>query len=335
MISKLYENVVNYIKKEYKFIILCLVILIVGLFPLPINLYIGGGIINLDDRIDIENEYKEKGSFNLSYVRESHATIPTYLLSFLFDWERVNIESIKVDENDSSSDMWKREKLYLKEDNDNAIINAYRLAGEDITINKEVLHILYVDERANTNLQIGDEIISIDGSIITSLEDMNNLTKNKNIGDKVIVNVKRDGKEKDCIATIIDLDGEKKIGIYMLKLYDYKVERDINLKFSNREGGSSGGFMLSLAIYNRLVEEDITKGLKIVGTGTIDDNGNVGEIGGVKYKLKGAVNKKADIFFVPIDNYVEVMQEARKHHYDIDIVKVQTLKEAIEYLESR
>ena len=44
--------------------------------------------------------------------------------------------------------------------------------------------------------------------------------------------------------------------------------------------------MTALAIYNYLTEEDITHGKTIVGTGTIDINGNVGLIGGVKYKLK-------------------------------------------------
>lgn len=335
MISKLYEKVVDYIKKEYKFLLLCLLIIVVGVFPLPISLYIGGGIIDLDDRIEVEDEYKEKGSFNLSYVRETRATIPTYLLSFIFDWERVNIENVKIDENDNSKDMWKREKLYLKEANDNAIINAYKEAGEKITINKELFQVLYVDSISDTNLMIGDEIISIDGVNITSLLDMNNLTESKNVGDKITIKVNRDGKEKNCSATIIELDGSKKIGIYMIKLYDYELERDVDLKFSNREGGSSGGLMLSLAIYNRLVEEDITKGRKIVGTGTIDSNGNVGEIGGVKYKLKGAVRNKADIFLVPIDNYVEAMHEKEEHDYDIEIVKVSTLKEAINYLESR
>ena len=37
---------------------------------------------------------------------------------------------------------------------------------------------------------------------------------------------------------------------------------------------------------NSLVEEDITHGLKIVGTGTIDYDGNVGSIGGVEYNIK-------------------------------------------------
>ena len=335
MINKLYEKVVRFIKEEYKFIILCLVILIVGLFPLPIRLYMGGGIINLEDRIEIENEYKENGSFNLAYVRESRATIPTYLLSFVTNWDRVKISDVKLDENDNTKDMWKREQLYLKEASDNAIINAYKLAGEKIAINKEVFQILYIDLKAETNLMIGDEIISIDGNVINNYDDIGNVVANKNIGDKVNILINRDDKEKECYAIIKDYDGEKKIGISMLKLYDYDIERDIDLKFSNREGGSSGGFMLSLAIYNRLIEKDITKGLKIVGTGTIDSLGNVGEIGGVKYKLKGAVKNKADIFFVPEANYLEAMNEKDEHGYKIDIVKVYTLKDAINYLESR
>lgn len=335
MINKLYEKVVKFIKEEYKFVILCLIILVIGVYPLPIKLYVGGGIINLENRIEIENEYKEKGSFNLCYVRESRATIPTYLLSFLTNWDRVKISDVKLDENDNTKDMWKREQLYLKEANDNAIINAYKLANEKININKEVFQILYIDLKAETNLMIGDEIINIDGKVINTYDDIGKIIDNKNIGDTVKVLVKRDNKEKECYAIIKEYEKDKRIGISMLKLYDYDIERDIDLKFSNREGGSSGGFMLSLAIYNRLIEKDITKGLKIVGTGTIDSLGNVGEIGGVKYKLKGAVRNKADIFFVPEANYIEAMNEKDEHNYKINIVKVSKLQDAINYLESR
>ena len=90
--------------------------------------------------------------------------------------------------------------------------------------------------------------------------------------------------------------------------------------------------MLSLAIYDRLVEEDLTKGRKIVGTGTIDANGLVGEIGGVKYKVMGADESKADIFFCPKENYEEAVNTKNKYNLDVKIVKVETLQEAIDYL---
>ena len=90
--------------------------------------------------------------------------------------------------------------------------------------------------------------------------------------------------------------------------------------------------MTSLAIYTKLTGIDLLKGRKIVGTGTIDSNGNVGEIGGVKYKLKGAVTNDADIFMVPEENYEEAIKIKNEKNYDIDIVKVENLHSAIEYL---
>ena len=45
---------------------------------------------------------------------------------------------------------------------------------------------------------------------------------------------------------------------------------------------------MALEIYNELIEEDLTKGYTIAGTGTLDINGDVGSISGIKYKLKSA-----------------------------------------------
>ena len=70
-----------------------------------------------------------------------------------------------------------------------------------------------------------------------------------------------------------------------------------------------------------------------MGTGTIDEYGNVGEIGGVKYKLMGAVKDKADVFLVPKDNYEEAMEVKEEKDYDIEIVSVEKLVDAINYLE--
>ena len=91
--------------------------------------------------------------------------------------------------------------------------------------------------------------------------------------------------------------------------------------------------MLALEIYNQLIEEDITKGIKIAGTGTIDSDGNVGSIGGVKYKVAGADSDDAKIFFVPIENYEEAIKTKKEKKLDIEVVKVGTLVDAINYLE--
>ena len=326
------NKVINYLKNEYKFIIMLAIIIFIGLFRLPYNIYTGGGILNIADKLEIENEYREKGSFNMAYVKSIKATIPIYLLSYVFNWERESIDSVKLDENDNPKDMWRREQIYLDEANNSAVICAYKEAGKDIEIKKEVFQVLYVDKDSDTSLLVGDIIKSVDGVEIKTLEIMANVLSNHQIGDKVIVKYLRDDKEETGYIVVREMDNLKKAGVYLVKMYEYNVNPKIKLDFTNREGGPSGGFMLSLAIYNRLVPEDITKGRKIVGTGTIDDNGNIGIIGGIKYKVIGANSGDADIFFVPEGNYEEAINFKNEKGYDLNIVKVKTLTDAIDYL---
>ena len=92
--------------------------------------------------------------------------------------------------------------------------------------------------------------------------------------------------------------------------------------------------MMSLSIYDAISPLDLAKGRKIIGTGTIAPDGTVGAIGGVKYKLIGAVKNKADIFLVPKDNYEEAKEVAKDYKFNIKIISVSSLKEAIKELES-
>ena len=121
----------------------------------------------------------------------------------------------------------------------------------------------------------------------------------------------------------------------MVTNYDYNIEPKIKLDFKPSESGSSGGLMMSLCIYNAISGEDILKGRKVAGTGTIDLNGTVGEISGIKYKIIGAHRNHMDIVLVPKDNYQEAITVAKERNYKMKIIKVNTIKEAIEYLKKK
>ena len=69
---------------------------------------------------------------------------------------------------------------------------------------------------------------------------------------------------------VIKLNGYKVLGIAFYNIYDYEVTPKITFNFKEGESGASAGFMTSLAIYDTLIEKDLTHGLKIAGTGTID-----------------------------------------------------------------
>ena len=328
---KVYEKVKNYIKNNYKELLIYIILFVFLTFPLPYYIYIGGGTINLEKRIDLA--YNEKGSYNLAFVKQMHATIPTYLLSkVISSWDLESVSDSKIDEEESTNDIYERERLYLEEANANAIINAYKLAGKEVNIKDSSYKVIYISSKSDTDIKIGDKLISVNGVKINNNTEYKEYLKSLNVGDKLSVKVERNNKEVDCYAKLIDLNNEKIIGLYLVNIYDYEVNPKVNLKFNWNESGPSGGFMLSLAIYDRLIADDLTKGRKIVGTGTIDATGNVGEIGGVKYKLMGAVSSRADIFFVPEANYQEAIDTKNKYNYDILIIKVKNLQEAIDYL---
>ena len=335
MINRLYEKIKVIMKNNFisflsfGFVLLCLTV------PLPYYVFTGGGTINITDRIEIKDAYKSKGSFNLAYVEQLQATVPTYLLSYVIpDWKVESISSYVVSDKENTDDVSKRDHLYLDSANSSAISVAYKLAGADFNVTNVYNNVMYISNQADTNLKIGDIIIELEGKTIKDINEYKNYVDKSSVGTKMNLTVLRDGKKKKAYIYIKNISGEKLTGISVLTTYDYDTDPKIKILFKDRESGSSGGFTTALAIYNMLVKEDITHGKKIVGTGTILDDGTVEEIGGVTYKLKGAVKSKADIFFVPKgENYEEAKAFAKKKKYSIKIVPVENIEDAIKYLE--
>ena len=333
MFNKIYENIKTFIKENYKTLLLYLILLIICTYRLPFYIYTGVGTIDLEKCFDLKGN--EKGSYNLAYVKQIYATIPTYLLSFVMDkWDVVKVSDLQIDNEEDVKDIDNREKLYLEEANNHAILNAYKLAGKTINMKESSYKVIYVNKDSDTNIIVGDKLLSVNGVKITNNLEYKKYLQTLEVGTRLEIKVERNNKEIDCYAILKEIEGEKIIGLYLVNIYDYELDPPINLKFKWNESGSSGGFMLSLAIYDRLVDDDLTKGRKIVGTGTIDANGNVGEIGGVKYKVLGASREKADIFFCPKENYEEAINTKNKYNLKLKIVKVETLEEAINYLKN-
>ena len=334
MNNKIYENIKLFIRENYLFLLFNLVLIATLTYPMPYYIYAGGGILDVKDKIVIENKKESSGSYNLCYVKEMHATTLTYLYSYLHkDWERVKQEELTLSSNETNQDIVVRDKVYLKQSNQSAVISAFKLANKEYEITYSSPTVIYILENADNNLKIGDSIISVEGINVNSVTDISDITSKYNVGDKLEVKVKNKDKEYTRYANLIEENGRKLLGISIENIIDYKTNPDIKFSFKDSETGPSGGLILSLAIYDYLLDEDITKGYKISGTGTIDLDGNVGEIGGVKYKLAGAVSSKSDIFFVPNgENYNEAIRIKKKKKYKIDVVGVDTLSDAVNYL---
>ena len=122
-------------------------------------------------------------------------------------------------------------------------------------------------------------------------------------GDQVQLEVKRDDEiltKQLTLQEIPKTNGRVGLGISYSesKLIQTNPEVDVD---TEDIGGPSAGLMFTLEILNQLVDEDITKGYKIAGTGEMLEDGTVGRIGGVEKKVVAAHKEGMAVFFAPND----------------------------------
>lgn len=328
----------TFFRENYKTIIFFIIFFLIVNYPVPYYVFTSGGITDLSERFEIDNSYNQKGSYNLSYVNQVDGNVLTYILANIIpDWDLVKVENYQYNENESLDEMLTRDKLSLANANQLAVIFAYSKAGKEVDIkdSSKYIYAVYPFLKSDKKIKIGDIILKIDDVEISNTAEIVNIVQSKEVGDHITALFDRNGNTYSTDILIQEENGKKMIGLQFINIYDFDVNPDIVFKFKDQENGGSAGLMTTLAIYDSLIEEDLTNGLKIAGTGTIEEDGSVGPIGGVKYKLAGAVRGKADIFFAPAgENYEEAIEIKKKRGYDINIVEVNTLDDAINYLKS-
>ena len=97
----------------------------------------------------------------------------------------------------------------------------------------------------------------------------------------------------------------------------------------SKTGGPSGGLVFSIGLVELLTEIDLMQGRHIAGTGTIDNRGVVGPIGGINEKILSAKKVGATVFFAPVGNAEEIANTPE----GIKVITVATLAQAVSYLE--
>ncbi|MDO5569001.1 MAG: S16 family serine protease [bacterium] len=327
------NKVVEIFKRNIKLIIAFIIIIFLFNYRLPYNVMMPGGLIDISNRVVVDGGNTINGSMNLLYVTETKANIPTLLLSYILDsWDLESVEEEKISD-ESDAEIIKRNKAMLDNSIQNAIFVAYGAAGRDITITGKKNIVIGLFDANDSNLQVGDEILKANGVEIDNVDKLRAIINESNVEDIIELDVIRDEKEIKVSTKVFENDGIKQVGMLVITNYQYELDPAISLKFRSSESGASGGLMLALSIYDIIGDEDIVKGRKIAGTGAITMSGAVEEIGGVKYKLMGAVRNNVDVVLVPESNYEECIRLKEKYKYDIEIVSVATFDDALNYLQ--
>ncbi|HET6481763.1 MAG TPA: PDZ domain-containing protein [Actinoplanes sp.] len=157
-------------------------------------------------------------------------------------------------------------------------------------------------------LRKGDVITEVDGVKVTGPAKLTELVRAKPAGTALTLTYQRAGKSATAqVTTRAGDDGTPRLGIEIETKQDapFKVAIDLD-----KIGGPSAGLMFTLGIMDKLEPVDLTGGKIIAGTGTIDNEGNVGPIGGIPQKLVGAKKAGARVFLVPKGNCAEALRNS-------------------------
>lgn len=180
-------------------------------------------------------------------------------------------------------------------------------------------------------IEPGDIIRKFNGVPITTVEDLTSALEGFAPGDTVEMSLERTGTVVDVeveLAEKEDEPGEPLIGVGLGERTEAPFPISIQ---AGDVGGPSAGMMHTIAIIDALTEGELTGGHVIAGTGTIQADGSVGNIGGIRQKVVGAEAAGAEYILVPEGNYESALTAERDR---IEIVPVATLAEAIGFLET-
>ena len=185
------------------------------------------------------------------------------------------------------------------------------------------------DGAATGVLRAGDVLTAVDGEPVTGVSRLVELVRAKPAGSTLTVAYLRSGAATTArITTKAGDDGTARLGIEpaIRQPHPFTVKIDLD-----KIGGPSAGLMFTLGIMDKLQPADLTGGKIIAGTGTIDDDGNVGPIGGIPQKLVGAKGAGAQLFLVPKDNCAEALRNAMP---GLPMAEVATVDDALTALKT-
>ncbi len=320
-------------------VVLVLVVVFVNQqISLPYFVLAPGGARPVNSAIQIpqDHEYPPKGKLLYTTVSLIQAH-PFDILWSQFD-SQDEIQKRKAIIGDSTpKEYLEQNNLSMDESRMIATSVAMKKAGYNVTQLGDGASIKFVKENtpAAGKLNAGETIIAIGGKPVKVGSDVTSLVRAAPSGSKLAFDVKAaDGKTRTVdLMTAERPDtpaGRPKVSYVgvSVQTLNPRIDTPFPVKVDlGAVGGPSAGLAMSVALLDELTPGELTGGKEIAATGTIDLDGNVGEVGGVKQKV-AAVRRdsKARVFIVPRSEEEMARRYAGKN---LKVVGVDNLDQAV------
>ena len=197
---------------------------------------------------------------------------------------------------------------------------AFSLVNPSMKVKPEGATVRWIQEGSSAEkagLRVGDVIRSIDGAAVDRAASL------RVPSGVYTLEVTREGEP---LSVEVEVVGGTGLGVNVVSNFT-SLDPPALPKSPEGVGGASGGLIYTLALVDALEIGDLSGGLRVAATGSIETDGTVGKVSGVPQKLEAARDWGADVVFVPIGSGVLTGVVN-----GLEIVPVRSAQEAISYL---
>lgn len=306
-----------------------------------------GGAYELGPLVEVVGgDEDDEGTLSLMTISLMKATPVLYAYAKFQDGYKVMSADQIRSPHESDQEYNVRQLKMMADSQVNALQVAFEVAEKPYEVKNNGVYVMTILKggAADGILEPGDRVISVDANKFNTQEEFIDYLSSQDEGQQVELIYVREGRKITDKVKLSPLPtNPEQIGIGIAFVENKEIITDPKVTIDSEEiGGPSAGLMFTLEILNRLLDEDITKGYNIAGTGTMESDGTVGRIGGIDQKVIAADNQGIEIFFAPNDategakqsNYELAKKTAAKIGTDMKVVPVKNIEEAMSYLEN-
>jgi PDZ domain-containing protein len=265
------------------------------------------------DYVEI-NSFDFEGNLYQLTVRRDEANALIYAWSLINDSYDLYPREVILPDGVTPKELSEISMQNMRTSENVAIAVALKNVGYEISSKGDGVSVvgLLDDSPVKEKLKKGDLLNSINNKEISSTTEFISTLRTYSIGETVSIGLLRevDGESKQMFVETtliehVEYEGEPMVGFLATTVnerFDFPFEIDIK---TGNVGGPSAGLMMALNVYNNLIPEDITNSMIVAGTGTIEIDGSVGPVGGIKQKIIAAKRAGAELILVPVANFEE------------------------------
>jgi PDZ domain-containing protein len=317
-------------------VVLLLFVIGASFYPVPYYAIAPGSASDVNPLITVPAAHRHQSKGQLLFVTVTESKL--VVLEFLRDQFDPNVDILgraAIEGPKPSVPLTQQNLQEMTDSKQTAIVVALRRLGYQVAEHGKGANIIQVVGKTPASaagLQVGDTITAVDQTPITTEYLLGVTIRSHQPGQTVTLNVLgANGTARTVSAMLANVQGHAFLGVASQTLdpiFDLPFPVSIN---SEQIGGPSAGLAFTLALMNVLTSGQLTGGLKIATTGTIEPDGTVGDVGGVAQKTVAVRSSGAVAFLVPPDEYATALANAGKK---LKVIKVTTLEDALNALRS-